>query len=64
MKTTHRVTTIREIDAAPNLENTVRNDKHWLLLDLMDHGYAVYETETDADGNQRSWRVKIGEKER
>lgn len=58
MKTLHWCSSVRDISKAPNLENTVRNDEHWLLLDLMDHGVATYETETDEDGTQRSWRVK------
>jgi len=53
-----RCTTVAQISKAPNLENTTSNDEHWLLLDLMDHGVATYESETGADGVVRSWRVK------
>ncbi len=60
--TTKRFTcyTIADIDAAPNLENDLRNDKHWLLLDLMDHKVAHYETTTDEMGRQTSERVRPG----
>jgi hypothetical protein len=61
--TTKRVTcyTVADIDAAPNLENDVRNDKHWLLLDMQDHKRAVYETTTNDRGETKSVRVKIRE---
>ncbi len=51
--------TVRDVDKAPNLENTVRNDAHWLMLDLCDYKIAKYETYTDESGVVRSRRVKI-----
>jgi hypothetical protein len=52
---------VADVDRAPNLEDTVRNDKHWLLWDLMNFGHAIYETTTDPTGAVKSRRVKIDE---
>lgn len=53
--------TVADVSKAPNLENSIRDDRAWLLLDIYDRGYAIYETTTDADGNVKSYRVKVDE---